>query len=44
MDAQQLAQEHDRQAIEESFTDYETGRTVSEEEMQQEFGKYGWGK
>ncbi len=43
-DTQQLAQEHDRQIIEESFADSETGRTVSEEEMRQEFGKYGWGK
>lgn len=44
IDTQQLTQEHDRQMIEDSFTDFETGRTVSEEEMKQEFGKYGWGE
>ncbi|MDN6345989.1 MAG: hypothetical protein L0J82_02165 [Tetragenococcus koreensis] len=43
-DTQQLAQEHDRQIIEESFADSEKVRPVSEEKMQQEFGKYGWGK
>ncbi|MDN6664128.1 MAG: AbrB family transcriptional regulator [Tetragenococcus koreensis] len=44
IDTQPLAQEHDRQIIEESFADFETGHTVSEEEMKQEFGKYGWGE
>lgn len=44
IDTQQLAQEHDRQTIEASFADFETGRTLSEEDMKQEFGKYGWGE
>ncbi|GBD79604.1 putative uncharacterized protein [Tetragenococcus halophilus subsp. halophilus] len=44
IDTQQLAQEHDRQIIEESFADFETGHIVSEEEMKREFGKYGWGE
>ncbi|AOF48620.1 AbrB family transcriptional regulator [Tetragenococcus halophilus] len=44
IDTQQLAQKHDRQMIEESFADFETGRVLSEEEMKQEFGKYGWGE
>lgn len=43
-ETQYSAQEHDRQIIEESFADSETGRTISEEEIRQEFGKYGWGK
>lgn len=44
IDTQQLAQEHDRQIIEESFADFETGHIVYEEEMKREFGKYGWGE
>ncbi|GMA08353.1 AbrB family transcriptional regulator [Tetragenococcus halophilus subsp. flandriensis] len=44
IDTQQVAKEHDRQIIEESFADFETNHTVSEEEMKKEFGKYGWGK
>lgn len=44
IDTQQLAQEHDRQIIEASFADFETVCTLSEEEMKQEFGKYGWGE
>ncbi|MBP1040178.1 AbrB family transcriptional regulator [Vagococcus sp. BWB3-3] len=34
---------HDRGLIEESFDDFEKGNTVTEKEMTQEFGKYGWG-
>lgn len=44
IDTQQVAKEHDRQIIEESFADFETNHTVSEKEMEKEFGKYGWGK
>lgn len=35
---------HDRQLIEESFTDFEVGRFLTEEQMKKEFGKYGWGE
>ncbi|MEK0397891.1 hypothetical protein WMR87_01335 [Tetragenococcus halophilus] len=42
-DTQQLAKEHDHKIIEESFAEFETNHTVSEEGMRKEFGKYGWG-
>jgi len=44
LDKRQSAQKHDRQIIEESFADFEIGQILSEKEMKQEFGKYGWGE
>lgn len=44
LDVYEAEKNHDRQLIEESFADFETNRTVSEEEMTKLFGKYGWGK
>jgi len=38
------AKEQDRQLIEESFADFETKNTVTESEMTELFGKYGWGE
>ena len=40
LDTTQIAKEHDRKLIEESFQ--EKGLTVSEIEMVKAFGKYGW--
>ena len=34
----------DRELIEESFAEFETNHTVSEEEMTTLFSKYGWGE
>ncbi|XMT04431.1 AbrB family transcriptional regulator (plasmid) [Enterococcus faecium] len=42
LDTTQIAKEHDRKLIEESFQDFEKGLTVSEIEMVKAFGKYGW--
>lgn len=44
LDAQDAAKEQDRQLIEESFADFETKNTVTESEMTELFGKYGWGE
>ena len=43
LDATQIAKEHDKKLIEESFKDFEKGLTVTEFEMRENFGKYGWG-
>lgn len=44
LDAQESAKEKDRLLIEESFAEFETKNTVSETEMKDLFGKYGWGE
>lgn len=44
LDAQESAKEKDRLLIEESFAEFETKNTVSEAEMKNLFGKYGWGE
>ncbi|MBO1103516.1 AbrB family transcriptional regulator [Enterococcus hirae] len=43
LDTTQIAKEHDKKLIEESFKDFEKGLTVTEFEMRENFGKYGWG-
>ncbi|MCP9380095.1 AbrB/MazE/SpoVT family DNA-binding domain-containing protein [Lacticaseibacillus paracasei] len=35
---------HDRELIEESFRDFETGKWLNEETMKEKFGEFGWGK
>ncbi|GEK29373.1 AbrB/MazE/SpoVT family DNA-binding domain-containing protein [Furfurilactobacillus siliginis] len=35
---------HDRDLIEDGFKDFETNNVLTEDEMKQQFGKYGWGK
>lgn len=42
LDTTQAAKEHDKQLIEESFKDFEKGLTLTEAEMRDTFGKYGW--
>lgn len=42
LDTTQAAKEHDKQLIEESFKDFEKGLTLTEAEMRDNFGKYGW--
>ncbi|MGM0167939.1 hypothetical protein IGI39_002951 [Enterococcus sp. AZ135] len=44
LDAQEVAKKKDRELIEESFAEFKTNNTVSEEEMTALFGKYGWGE
>ncbi|MBO0451419.1 MULTISPECIES: AbrB/MazE/SpoVT family DNA-binding domain-containing protein [Enterococcus] len=44
LDAQEVAKKKDRALIEESFAEFKTNNTVSEEEMTTLFGKYGWGE
>lgn len=44
LDAQEVAKKKDRELIEESFAEFETNQTVSEEEMTTLFSKYGWGE
>ncbi|MGM0214897.1 AbrB/MazE/SpoVT family DNA-binding domain-containing protein [Enterococcus sp. AZ109] len=43
LNTQDIAKEHDRQLIEESFAEFEAGKTLTEEQMKKAFGKYGWG-
>lgn len=38
----EAAIKHDRDMIEQDFSDFEKGLTVSDEEMVSRFGKYGW--
>ncbi|WP_081181311.1 AbrB family transcriptional regulator [Enterococcus villorum] len=42
LDTTPTAKEHDRKLIEDSFKDFESHLTVTEEEMKKTFGKYGW--
>lgn len=42
LDTTQTAKEHDKRLIEESFQDFEQGLTVTESEMKETFGRYGW--
>ena len=42
IDTSLAALEHDRELIEESFTDFKKGLLVSEEALKMKFGKYGW--
>lgn len=44
LDSTETAREHDRQLIEESFAEYEAAKMVSEDQLKERFGKYGWGK
>lgn len=34
---------HDRDLIEDGFKDFEVNNVLTEDEMKQRFGKYGWG-
>lgn len=43
LDAEDSAKEKDRQLIEESFADFENKTTTTEQDMEELFGKYGWG-
>lgn len=43
LDLSEAQKAHDRSLIEESFHDFEVGNIITEKEMMQEFGKYGWG-
>ena len=43
LDAKNVGKEHDRKLIEASFADFDNGQSYSEAEMQDKFGKYGWG-
>jgi hypothetical protein len=42
LDTTQTAKKHDKKLIEESFNDFEKGLTITEAEMRDNFGKYGW--
>lgn len=42
LDTTQTAKEHDKKLIEESFQVFEKGLTVTEAEMRETSGKYGW--
>ncbi|RBR30506.1 hypothetical protein EB06_01609 [Enterococcus cecorum] len=42
IDTSLAALEHDRELIEESFTDFKKGLLVSEEALKMKFGKYEW--
>ncbi|MDO0893853.1 MULTISPECIES: AbrB family transcriptional regulator [Enterococcus] len=42
LDTTQTAKNHDKKLIEESFKDFEEGLIVTETEMRESFGKYGW--
>ena len=42
IDTSLAALEHDRELIEESFTDFKKRLLVSEEALKMKFGKYGW--
>ena len=42
LDTTQTAKNHDKKLIEESFKDFEEGLIVTETEMRENFGKYGW--
>ncbi|MDH6365814.1 antitoxin component of MazEF toxin-antitoxin module [Enterococcus sp. PF1-24] len=44
LDGKDIAREHDRLLVEESFADFETNNTVTEAEMAEIFKKYDWGK
>ena len=38
----EIAREHDRKLVEDSFADFEKELIVSESKMKAIFGKYGW--
>lgn len=42
LDTSEIAREHDRKLIEDSFADFEKELIVSESKMKAIFGKYGW--
>lgn len=42
LDSEEAAKKHDRDLIEESFADYDGKRTLTEAQMQEKFGRYGW--
>lgn len=44
LEVAQSVREHDRQLIEKSFAEFERKNAVSEKEMVEQFGKYGWGE
>lgn len=42
LDTSEIAREHDRKLVEDSFADFEKELIVSESKMKAIFGKYGW--
>lgn len=42
LDSEEEAKEHDRELIEKSFADYDAKRIVTEAQMVEKFGRYGW--
>lgn len=44
LDLSEAQKKYDRKLIEEGFKDFEDGNIVTEVEMIEEFGRYGWGK
>lgn len=44
LDLSEAQKKYDRKLIEKGFKDFEDGHIVTEVEMIEEFGRYGWGK
>ncbi|MDA9472435.1 AbrB/MazE/SpoVT family DNA-binding domain-containing protein [Enterococcus sp. 5H] len=44
LDLSEAQKKYDRKLIEEGFKEFEDGNIVTEAEMIEEFGRYGWGK
>ena len=42
LDTSEIAREHDRKLVEDSFADFKKELIVSESKMKAIFGKYGW--
>ncbi|WP_390892630.1 AbrB/MazE/SpoVT family DNA-binding domain-containing protein [Ligilactobacillus agilis] len=42
LDTSEIAREHDRKLVEDSFANFEKELIVSESKMKAIFGKYGW--
>ena len=42
LDTSEIAREHDKKLVEDSFADFEKELIVSEAKMKAIFGKYGW--
>ncbi|MGM0220121.1 AbrB/MazE/SpoVT family DNA-binding domain-containing protein [Enterococcus sp. AZ126] len=44
LDLSDAQKKYDRKLIEDSFKEFENNNLVTEAEMLEEFGRYGWGK
>ncbi|MSE08077.1 AbrB family transcriptional regulator [Lactobacillus salivarius] len=42
LDTSKVAREHDKKLVEDSFADFEKELIISESQMKDIFGKYGW--